>query len=322
MPLYRPPYRVTSQILKLVAEISEVLGELKSLRVSKPNPKLRKQNSIRTIQGSLAIEGNSFSLSQVSDVLEGKRVLGHPKEIFEVKNAIECYGKISKFDPYSSKSLLAAHRALMDGLIHKPGFYRTGAVGILKGSEVSHIAPKAERVPELISQLLIYLKSSKDIALIKSCVFHYEFEFIHPFLDGNGRMGRLWQTLILTSFNPIFEFIPIESQIYQHQSEYYRVLEKCDKKGDSTEFIEWMLAIIYKELCEFSKVCFPEVESSTSRIEIARKAFGRKKFTRLQYLNLIKTISAPTASRDLAEAIRLKILTKTGEKRTTQYQFA
>lgn len=321
MEPYQPPYRITPEVLKQISLISEVLGELKSLRVTKPNPVLRKQNSIRTIQGSLAIEGNSFSLSQVTAVLEGKKVLGHPKEIQEVKNAIEVYGKLSKLDAISSKSLLLAHQMLMSSLLPKSGRYRVGAVGIIKGSKVSHIAPKASQVPGLIEQLLGYLKTSKDLGLIKSCVFHYEFEFIHPFDDGNGRMGRLWQTLILTRYNPIFEFIPVESQIHQHQAAYYKVLESCDKKGDSTEFIEWMLDIIHRSLSEFGKVCLPEVDSFEVRIEVARKAFGRKEFDRAAYLKLIKTVSAPTASRDLALAVERKLLTRDGEKRTSVYRF-
>lgn len=319
---YKPPYQITSQIVKTVAEISEILGELKSLRVSRPNPTLRKQNSIRTIQGSLAIEGNSFSLSQVSAVIEGKRVLGKPKELQEVKNAIECYDRLSKLNPIVLDSLLSSHKMLMKGLVPKPGRLRSGAVGILKGTKVSHVAPKAAMVPELVGQLLGYLKKSKDLALIKSCVFHYEFEFIHPFDDGNGRMGRLWQTLILTKFNPIFEYIPVESQVHTHQAEYYRVLEACDKKGDSTEFIEWMLGIILKSLKEFSAVCLPEKsETFESRIEIARKEFGSREFTRADYLKLLKTISAPTASRDLAHAVKTKALKKSGNKRLTIYFF-
>lgn len=318
---YQPPYKITPEILKTVSEISEVLGELKSLRVSRPNPLLRKQNSIRTIQGSLAIEGNSLSLSQVSAVLEGKRVLGKPKELQEVKNAIASYERLSKLNPNLLDSLLSAHKMLMKGLVPKPGQIRTGAVGILKGTKVSHVAPKAARVPELVDKLLGYLKKSKDLALIKSCVFHYEFEFIHPFDDGNGRMGRLWQTLILTKFNPLFEYIPVESRIHAHQAEYYRVLEACDKKGDSTEFIEWMLRIILRSLREFSAVCLPESESFETRIEVARKEFGDREFTRADYLKLIKTISAATASRDLAQAVKAKFLLRSGDKRLTTYSF-
>ena len=319
---YRPPYTITPEIMKAATQIAELLGELKSLKIKKPNPVLRKQNSIRTIQGSLAIEGNSFTLHQVSTILDGKRVLGKPKEIQEVKNAIECYSKISQFNPYSLKSLLEAHRVLMRGLVDKPGKFRLGAVGILKGSKVSHIAPKAMHVPALIDQLLGYLKKSNELDLIKSCVFHYEFEFIHPFEDGNGRIGRLWQTLILSRYNPIFKFIPVESQIFENQREYYKALEACDKKGDSTEFIEWMFNVVLKSLREFSSLCLPEVENFESRIENARKKFGRRPFTRLDYMKIIKTVSAATASRDLAAAVKKKILVKSGDKRTTRYWFA
>lgn len=321
MASYSPPYKITSETLRIISEISEILGELKSLRIVKPNPTLRRQNSILTIQGSLAIEGNSFSLDQVSAVLEGKRVLGKSKEIQEVKNAIECYSRLQKLDPFSSKSLLTAHKLLMKELMPNPGSYRTGSVGILKGSKVAHIAPKASNVPELMKQLFGYLKKSKDLALIKSCVFHYELEFIHPFQDGNGRMGRLWQTLILAHTHPVFEFIPVESQIHRHQADYYSVLEACDKKGDSTEFILWMLEIILQSLKEFLKTSIPEPVTFETRIKIAQAEFRRRSFTRSDYLKLLKTVSAPTASRDLTHAVKMKILKKTGDKRTTIYSF-
>ncbi len=196
----------------------------------------------------------------------------------------------------------------MRQLVNKPGKFRSGAVGILKGSQVSHIAPKAIHVPELMDKLLGYIKKSNDLDLIKSCVFHYEFEFIHPFEDGNGRLGRFWQTLILSRYNSIFEFIPIESQIFQNQQEYYKVLEACDKKGDSTEFVEWMLGIVSTSLREFSSLCLPEVESFETRIKSVRKEFGQKSFSRLDYMRVVKTVSAPTASRDLAAAVEKKIL--------------
>lgn len=322
MRSYQPPYSLTPTILRTVAEIAAILGELRSLRIQKPNPVLRKQNSIRTIQGSLAIEGNSFNLEQVSTILEGKRVLGKPKELREVKNAIECYSKLTEFDPLSVKSFLAAHRILMHRLVDRPGGFRAGGVGILKGSKVSHIAPKAIQVPGLMDQLFSYLKHSEDLDLIKSCVFHYEVEFIHPFEDGNGRIGRLWQTLILVCHNPIFQFVPTESQIFRNQADYYHVLGVCDKQGESTLFIEWMLGTILASLKEFSILCLPDVETLHARLESARRTFGDLAFSRLDYLRCVKTISAPTASRDLAAAVEEGTLVKTGNKRTTQYRFA
>jgi Fic family protein len=321
MSLYSPPYQVTSAILKLVADISEILGELRSNQSGEVSPVLRKQNSIRTIQGSLAIEGNSLNLEQMTSIIDGKKVLGRKNEIIEVQNAVQAYAYLEKFNANASKSLLDAHRRLMNGLVSTPGYYRSGSVGILKGSKVSHIAPKARDVPRLMEQLFDYLKKSKDLDLIKSCVFHYELEFIHPFEDGNGRVGRLWQTLILTRFNAIFRWIPIESQIHAHQSEYYKVLETCDREGSSTAFIEWMLGIVLQALREFSEIYRPQNDTPEFRVESARAVFEKQQFSRADYMKIHKRISAPTASRDLAAAVRNGALIKSGDKRTTCYQF-
>ncbi|NDG83666.1 MAG: Fic family protein [Proteobacteria bacterium] len=316
-----PPYSLTPGIIERISEISEILGELRAYRTSRPDPVLRKQNSIRTIHGSLAIEGNSFSLNQMTALMNGKRVVGPKKEILEVQNTIRAYSSLSAFKPDDSKSLLRAHQLLMEGLLPRPGRFRSSAVGILKGSKVAHIAPKAAQVPELIENLLRYLKQSKDHPLIKSCVFHYEFEFIHPFEDGNGRLGRLWQTRILMKLNPIFEWIPIESQIHKHQTEYYRALEASDRAGDSTRFMEWMLGIISEALLDFARDFRPSQETAQIRLETAKKHFKDTSFGRKEYLKLLKSISSPTASRDLAKGVEEGILIRTGEKRLATYRF-
>ena len=209
----KPPYEITSKILKSITSISEKIGEANAKYLVKTNPTLRKQNKIKTIHSSLNIEGNSLSEEQITAILENKRVIGPAKDIAEVLNALAVYETLSQFKPYAEKDFLKAHKMLLKGLIDTSGKYRTQGVGIVKGSKVEHIAPPSENVPFLMKYLFQYLKDKSEIPLIKSCVFHYEMEFIHPFMDGNGRMGRLWQTLILMADYPIFEFLPFETLI-------------------------------------------------------------------------------------------------------------
>lgn len=216
----KPPYKITPEILKFITSISEKIGEINAKYLDKPNPQLRKQNKIKTIHSSLQIEGNTLSEEQITAIIENKRVIGPLKDILEVKNAIEVYDNISKLKPNSEKNFLSAHKNLLNGLVKNAGNYRKKSVGIAKGNFIAHIAPPHENVPFLMKNLFEYLKSKDEIALIKSCVFHYEMEFIHPFLDGNGRMGRLWQSVILMEKYPVFEFLPFETLISQNQEEY------------------------------------------------------------------------------------------------------
>jgi len=224
----KPPYSINSDILKYIASISEKSGEIKSNYLERPAIYLRKQNKIKTIHASLAIEGNTLSLEQVTAILDNKRVLGPPKDILEVLNAIKTYDNINNLNPFESKSFLHAHKMLMEGLVNKSGSSRSVDVGVFSETEVAHVAPPYKRVPILMDNLFIYLSHDDDLLLIKSCVFHYEMEFIHPFLDGNGRMGRLWQTVILMKDYPVFEYLPFEVLISQTQQEYYDILAKCD----------------------------------------------------------------------------------------------
>jgi len=233
----KPPYQITPSILKLITSISEKIGEINANYLNKPSPKLRKQNRIKTIHSSLKIEGNTLTEEQITALLENKRVIGPKKDVSEVLNAIEIYENLKLYKADSEKSFLKAHKNLMNNLIENSGTYRKQGVGIVKGSKVEHLAPSYENVPFLIKDLFEYLKKDDEIELIKSCVFHYEMEFIHPFLDGNGRMGRLWQTLILMEKYPIFEFIPFETLISKEQEKYYKALSESDKSGQSTKFI-------------------------------------------------------------------------------------
>ncbi|MCK9311627.1 MAG: Fic family protein [Bacteroidales bacterium] len=313
----KPPYKITSFILSKVSSISEKLGEVNANYLSKPSPQLRKQNRIRTIHASLSIEGNTLTQEQVTALLDNKRVLGPKKDIQEVLNAIKVYDQLSSFDPYSRESFLLAHQILMGGLIETPGRFRNQSVGIVHGKEIAHVAPPAVNVPFLMKDLFGYLKDDEDLILIKSCVFHYEMEFIHPFLDGNGRMGRLWQTIILSKANPVFEFLPLETLIIQTQADYYKALAISDKAGESTAFIEYMLKLIEDSLIELLDYN-NKVLNDTDRIEYFI-SLNKGEFTRKDYMNVFKDISSATASRDIKKGVDMMIFEKTGDKRLTKY---
>ena len=253
--MYTPPFTINDEILGLVSEISEQIGALNvMLGNSMPSPVLRKENQIKTIHSSLAIEHNSLSLQQVTDIIEGKHVLGAPNEIQEVKNAVQAYQLMQQLDAFNEKDLLKAHRLMMQDLVDKSGQYRTEGVGVFDGDKCIHMAPPPQRVPELIGDLFTWLRTTDAHPLISSCVFHYEFEFIHPFLDGNGRMGRYWQTMILARWKSIFAWLPVETMVKQHQQEYYNAIARSDAAGDSTAFIQFMLKCILDTIKEESIV--------------------------------------------------------------------
>ena len=245
---YEPPFKITSKAIHLISEISEKIAEINKLVNSERTVNLRKKNRIRTIHSSLAIENNSLTIEQITAIIEGKRVLGAPNEIQEVKNAVQAYELILNLKPHSQKDLLKAHKLMMHDLVKQSGKYRKEGVGIFDGKGLVHVAPPADRVPCLMNELFEWLKKTDVHPLIKSCVFHYEFEFIHPFEDGNGRMGRLWQTVILTEWKSVFAWLPIESLIKENQKSYYKILGISDKNSDSTAFIEFMLSIILKTI--------------------------------------------------------------------------
>jgi Fic family protein len=318
----KPPFKITPKILNLVSSISLVLGRVESLAGSMPGPKLRKENRIKTIKSTLAIEGNTFTEEAISEILENKRVTGTKREILEVKNAIALYDEIDRFKPEAIKSFLLAHSILMNDLVPSAGKFRTKNVGILKGKIVKHVAPKPLLVPELIAKVFDWIKKDKEIHfLIKSCVVHYEIEFIHPFEDGNGRIGRFWQTLILARNAPIFKYLPIESLIEKNQIAYYNALEESDKLGDSTPFIEFMLQIILDTISVYDSETKGVVVTSKDRLSRARDHFKKKSFSRKDYMELFKSISSATASRDLKEGVTEKLLKIKGEKSLASYVF-
>lgn len=313
----KPPYEITSEILKLITSISEKIGEVNAKHLVKQNPTLRKQNKIKTIHSSLSIEGNTLSKEQITAILENKRVIGPQKDIIEVLNALEVYKGLNSLKYSSEKDFLKAHKLLMKGLIEIPGTYRKKSVGIVKGSKVEHIAPPYENVPFLMKDLFEYLNDKSEITLIKSCVFQYEMEFIHPFMDGNGRMGRLWQTLILMGEYEIFEFLPFETLISKNQEEYYKILSTCDKEGKSTKFIEYMLQIINTSLSELLENSTKKL-NETERIELFIENL-KGEFTRKDYMKYFPELSSATASRDLKNGVQQGILDKIGDKKTTVY---
>ena len=288
----KPPYIITPEILRLITSISEKIGEVNANFLNRPSPKLRKQNRIKTIHSSLKIEGNNLTEEQITALLDHKRVIGPKKDVVEVLNAIEIYENLEKYNPKNETSFLKAHLKLMEGLIETPGKYRKQGVGIVKGSKVEHMAPPSDNVPFLMKDLFEYLNKEDEIELIKSCVFHYEMEFIHPFLDGNGRMGRLWQTLLLMEKYPVFEFLPFETLISNDQEKYYKALSESDKSGQSTKFIEYMLSVIdssISELLNYNNKTLNQEDRLEYFVSLNKMEFNRK-----DYMTIFKNISSNT----------------------------
>lgn len=323
MSYKNPPFDLTPFMAEKCRQIAYILGLLEGAKLV-PNPiKLRKESQIKTIQSSLAIEGNKLTLEQVTELLEGKKVVGPKKDILEVTNAIEVYKDLQTWNALSLKSLKKAHYVLMNGLIPDQGQWRTKDVGIFKGKEIAHVAPPAKMVPQLMEDLVAYIKDTKEFPwLIKGCFFHYELEFIHPFSDGNGRIGRLWQQVILMKENPTFEYVSVESMIRNDQSNYYKTLSMCDKKGDSTLFIEYSLNQILAALNTYFKDFEVRRKMTVNeRLQYVKEKFKDKRFQRKEYIQAIRDISTATASRDLEYGFINNILLKFGNKKLTEYQF-
>lgn len=317
--IMKPPYDITPKVLELLSSVSEKLGFITATHLEAPKAELRKQNRIKTIQASLEIEGNTLTIDQVTAIIENKRVLAPEKDILEVQNAMNVYDQFEKWKAFTQASFMDAHAMLMRGLIEKPGKLRTTSVGIAKGSSVTHVAPPPGLVKGHLNDLFSYLQKDKDPILIKSCVFHYELEFIHPFTDGNGRMGRLWQNVILAGQYPVFAYLPVESIIKRKQSEYYKALSDSDKVGNCTTFIEFILNVVDEALGELVLTQRQSL-SVAERIDLFIKRHPDGTFTRKEYLQMFKNISAPTASRDLKEGVAKKLLEKKGDKNVTKYR--
>lgn len=317
----RPPFEITPKAADLLSKIERLLGRHEGARIAPPSPVLRRSHRVRTIHASLAIEGNTLTEEQITAVLEGKRIIAPERDLLEVRNAITCYDKLLEWNPTSSKHLLAAHRQMMSGLVDRPGSWRNRSVGIAKGNIVAHIAPPYDRIPGLMNSVLEWLKKDTAVpAPIRAAVCHYELEFIHPFEDGNGRMGRLWHSLILCKHHPLFAQVPIESAIRTYQANYYSVLGRCDHAGNSTEFIEFTLALTLEALTATTALPVSKM-SATERIKTALQQFGAQSFSRRDYLTLFPTLSPATGSRDLQQAVATRQLKRQGEKATARYQF-
>lgn len=289
-PKYQPPYTITPGIVNLVASISEAVGRIAILADPAMAVRLRRINRVRTIRGSLAIEGNTLSEEQITAILDGKRVIAPPREILEVRNAMAAYEHLEQWRPEIEAQLLEAHRLMMAGLIDEAGVYRSSGVGVMAGEQVIHMAPPPDRVPVLMQDLLRWLSADEAHPLITSSVFHYEFEFIHPFADGNGRMGRLWQTLILTQWNPLFTDVPVESMVHENQAAYYQVLQESTKQTDSAPFIEFMLRMILDAVTVVAPQVTPQVrmllevmtgKMTREALQIALDLQDRKSFREL-----------------------------------------
>jgi len=295
------------------------LGIVDATHLRKPETELRKKNKVKTIRASLAIEGNTLSEDQITAIIDNKRVIGSTKDIKEVENAIRVYGNLSTFDLFSKKSYLEAHGQLMSGLEDRPGQFRPGSVGVIQWDRIAHLVTPGWNVDNLMTNLFGYLKNGEDNLIIKSCVFHYEMEFIHPFLDGNGRMGRLWQTVILMRVNSVFEYLPIEQEIKKSQDEYYNVLSQCDKEGLSTKFIEYLLGKIklsLAELVETYRYNFTDME----RLKYFLNQSDLREFTRKNYLKTFPNILTATATRDLRKGVEGGLLTRKGSDRLANHQ--
>ncbi len=318
---YKPPYEVTSQMFTLVKEIIRLVGQLEGYQLLVGNVKLRRKNKIKSIVSSLAIEGNSLTEEQVTAILEGKRVMGPRQDVKEVENAIQVYDRLEAIDPYSEDELLGIHKIMMSGLITDAGRYRQSGVGVVDGTKVIHITPPAKRVPNLMGDLFDYLENYEEDIIIKSCVFHFEFEYIHPFSDGNGRMGRLWQTAILKSEYPDLAFVPIESIVHERQQGYYDALQVSQHAGDSNTFIVYALESIKLALSEQLDNALSVPRDVDSRLLAFKGQVGNRPFSRKEYLRYHKTISPATATRDLKTGIDQSLLERSGTSSATRYQF-
>ena len=311
----KPPFEITNRMIDYVAEIAELLGKLNVTNGLSSNPTLRRSNRIRTIHGSLAIEQNTLSLEQVTAVLNGKHVLAPPKDIAEVKNAYEIYERLDELDPYSVDDLLTAHGIMTRGLVEESGIFRTRPAGVVDSEgHVLHFGTLPQYVPDLVMELLDWVKTSEVHMLIRSCVFHYELELIHPFADGNGRVGRLWHTLLLSKLNPVFAWLPVESIIHDHQQEYYDAINASNDAGESTVFIEFMLSAIKVSLIEAIDASGAMSDEKMDKATLRWKKIEEYLKTHDYIMNAdvreLCGVSAATANRILYKLVKENILYK------------
>lgn len=319
MKNHEPPFQITNADIADIASIAELIGRISGAEGLSPTPTLRRNNRIRSIHASLAIEQNTLSIEQVTAVLSGKQVLAPPKDIAEVKNAYEIYERLEDLDPYSTEDLLTAHGVMMRGLMEEAGVFRSGSVGVVDGKgNVLHMGTLPKYVPDLIWKLLEWIKESDVHPLIKGCVFHYEFELIHPFADGNGRMGRLWHTLLLSKWNAMFAWLPVESIIYKRQASYYSAINASNCAGESTVFIEFMLSAIKASLMEAIEtsdgMSDALMDKSTVRLNTIQKHLKEYGSIKNADVRKLCNVSAATANRILKGMVQDGKLQKQQEK--------
>lgn len=300
----KPPFEITNEIVDSVAQIAELVGHLTVTNQLTSNPTLRRSNRIRTIHGSLAIEQNTLSLEQVTAVLNGKHILAPPKDIAEVKNAYEIYDRLEDLDPYSVDDLLTAHGIMMRGLVEESGMFRTRPVGVVDSEgHVLHFGTLPQYVPDLVMELLDWVKNSPVHMLVRSCVFHYELELIHPFADGNGRIGRLWHTLLLSKWNSAFEWLPVESIIHDRQQEYYNAINASNNEGESTIFIEFMLSAIKMALTEAIQADAGEIDKDALRWKDIKEYLKTHDYIMNADVRELLGVSSATANRILGKLV-------------------
>ena len=319
---YRPPFKFTPQLLTVCAEISRLVGRLEALPSAIPQPRLRRRNRIRTVQATLAIEGGGLDEERVTAIVDGKRVLGNRTEVRQVTNAIAAYRRMAGLDPARPQDLRSAHAILMSGLAADAGRFRRGGVGVVRGSRIAHVAPPASQVPRLVEDLFEFLRRDTEThLLLKAAIVHYELELIHPFSDGNGRIGRLWQQRILLDVHPAFEHVPVESVVRARQPAYYAALGESDRAGDATPFMSFALVATRDALAELLSELRPETPTGAQRLDSARGTFGKRDFSRAEYAALFPALSMPTASRDLRAGVDAGVLVRRGDKATARYRF-
>lgn len=321
-----PPFKITNEILNFIYEIGELVGKISAEKEFEKNLTLRRENRIKTIYSSLAIEQNTLTLEQVTDVINGKRVLAPPKDIKEVQNAYEIYERIDELDENSVKDLLLAHKIMTSELIKESGRFRSKNAGVYQGDKLIHMGTLPEYIPELINNLFLWLKNSKEHPLIKAAVFHYEFEFIHPFQDGNGRIGRLWHSLILSKWKKIFAWLPVESLVQKYQKEYYISINNSNRDGESTEFILFMLRIINETLIELvenkkttDKTTDKMTDKNRERIKLVIKYLSQNNSINNKETQNLLNISEATAKRFLNKLVKENILEAVGEYKARKY---
>lgn len=318
---YTPPFRVTEEMLAKVAEIGQLVEQVKVSHSLDETLTLRRINRIRSIQSSLAIEANTLSEEQVTAVINGHRVLAPPRDIKEVENAFDVYERLDRLDPYSIDDLCAAHGIMMGGLLNDAGHFRTRAVGVVKDGEVIHAGTLPAYIPDNMYQLFDWLRNSESHMLIKSSIFHYEFELIHPFGDGNGRIGRLWQTLLLSQWQPIFAWLPVESMIYRNQEAYYQAIDRSNVEREGTVFLDFMLQMILQTLREMAVFSVPELSPLLQvRWDALLPELQKGRALKNADVRAICVVSAATANRILGELCSYGLLHKTGSGKSTQYR--